>query len=108
MTKIEIVTPLESKVRDGCVVLDAVLLKNLRRMRGYSQAMLYDLCAEKRLYISLSSIKRAEASKPVLYRTALQLAIFYKVNVDKLISSSLIQSEFSTILEQNISAKVEG
>ena len=66
---------------DGRVVLDAGLLKNLRRARSVSQEALAELCFQRRLSVSVASIKRAETGKPVLYRTARHLATIYGVDV---------------------------
>jgi hypothetical protein len=52
----------------------------------WSQATLADICFEQGIRISLSSIKRAEAGKKVLYRTALEFSKIYKVPVTQLLT----------------------
>lgn len=72
---------------DGRIVLDAALLKNLRKARGLSQEALADLCMQRQLAVSIASIKRAETGKVVLYRTARHLAALFEVELDSLIES---------------------
>lgn len=69
---------------DGRVSLNAGLLKALRKARGLSQDALADLCVQRRLPVSIASIKRAETHKAVLYRTARHLATIFEVSVDAL------------------------
>lgn len=66
---------------DGRVVLDTGLLKSLRKARSVSQEALAELCFQRRLSVSIASIKRAETGRPVLYRTARHLAAIYGVEV---------------------------
>jgi tetratricopeptide (TPR) repeat protein/transcriptional regulator with XRE-family HTH domain len=73
---------------DGRIVLDAVLLKSLRKARGLSQEALAELCARRQLPVSIASIKRAETGKVVLYRTARQLATVFEVDLDTLIDDA--------------------
>ena len=70
---------------DGRIVLQSQRLKALRKVRGWSQASLAEFCLDQRLCISLASIKRAETGKSVLYRTARQLAVAYKVEFETLL-----------------------
>ncbi len=70
--------------QDGRVVLCKDQLKTLRRSLGASQEKVAFLCAERGLCVSISSLKRAETSKNVLYRTARDLARFYDVAVEQL------------------------
>ena len=72
-------------VSDGRAPLDVPHLKVLRQRAGLSQEAVSEGCLEKRLCVSLASIKRAEAGKAVLYRTARHLATFYGVDVSTLI-----------------------
>lgn len=65
---------------DGRVVLDAGLLKHLRKARGISQEALAELCFNRHLCVSIASIKRAETGKPVLYRTARHLALIFEID----------------------------
>lgn len=70
---------------DGRIVLDAGLLKALRKTRGLSQDALADLCFSRQVPVSIASIKRAETGKPVLYRTARHLASILDVALDELL-----------------------
>lgn len=72
--------------QDGRVLLDAILLKRLRKARGLSQEALADLCFQYQLCVSIASIKRAETGKIVLYRTARHLAHVFDVELDQLIA----------------------
>lgn len=72
-------------VQDGRVLLDAGVLKGLRKTQGFSQETLADACLDRRLCVSVASIKRAETGKPVLYRTARHLASMFGVEIDALI-----------------------
>ncbi|WP_211443051.1 helix-turn-helix domain-containing protein [Collimonas humicola] len=73
-----------SAISDGRIVLDAGLLKGMRKERGISQEALAELCFTKQLCVSIASIKRAETGKPVLYRTARHLATIFGVDLAKL------------------------
>ena len=66
-------------------MLDPRSLKSLRQMRGLSQDAVAELCVDTRLCLSIASIKRAEAGKAVLYRTARHFAIFYCTDLGSLI-----------------------
>ena len=70
---------------DGHVVLRRETLKSLRRLRGHSQEQVALECAELGLCVSIASLKRAERSASVLYRTARDLARFYEVELAELI-----------------------
>jgi len=72
-------------VANGRTPLDAPQLKVLRQRACLSQEAVSEGCLERRLCVSLASIKRAEAGKAVLYRTARHLATFYGVEVMTLI-----------------------
>eukprot|EP01031_Cornospumella_fuschlensis_P003661 gene3661-4572_t len=75
--------PAESPLpQDGRVLLDATLLKRLRKTRGLSQEALADLCFQQQLCVSIASIKRAETGKIVLYRTARHLAQVFGVTLE--------------------------
>jgi transcriptional regulator with XRE-family HTH domain/tetratricopeptide (TPR) repeat protein len=71
---------------DGRVLLDASLLKKLRKARGLSQEALAELCFHQQLCVSIASIKRAETGKVVLYRTARHLAQVYEVTLESLLA----------------------
>lgn len=87
--------------KDGRLPLNGDLLKQLRKQKGLSQEKLAEQCAEERLYVSLSSIKRAESGSSILYRTAKELAKFYDVSVESLIQNSApdLQKELATVPE---------
>lgn len=69
---------------DGRIVLNTTYLKKLRRINGLSQEKLANACCDKLIHVSISTIKRAEIGKPVLYRTAAELAKFYQVSLEAL------------------------
>lgn len=73
---------------DGRIVLCKDTLKTLRRKLGASQEKVAFLCAEQGLCVSIASLKRAETSKNILYRTARDLARFYQVSVDDLVAGA--------------------
>jgi len=52
------------------VSLEREILINLRQ----EKELLAIICAEKRLYVSIASIKRAETGKNILYRTTRDIA----------------------------------
>lgn len=65
-------------------MLNASLLKDLRRTRALSQEALAELCFNRQLCVSVASIKRAETGKVVLYRTARHLATIFGVGLERL------------------------
>ena len=71
---------------DGKITLNRERLKGLRRILGISQEQLAFQCAEQGLCVSVASIKRAETSKNILYRTARDIARFYQLTVEELIA----------------------
>lgn len=73
---------------DGRIVLCKNTLKSLRRNIGSSQEKMAFLCAEQGLCVSVASIKRAETSKNVLYRTARDIARFYDVELSELLDTN--------------------
>lgn len=79
-------------ISDGRVLLDAGLLKGLRKQRGLSQETLAEACLNRQLCVSIASIKRAETGKPVLYRTARHLATAFQIDVGALVGHSLNQT----------------
>lgn len=74
--------------QDGRVLLDATLLKRLRKARGLSQEALADLCFQRQLCVSIASIKRAETGKIVLYRTARHLAQIFEATLEQLMAQA--------------------
>ncbi|MBI6852846.1 AAA family ATPase [Pseudomonas cichorii] len=90
-------------ISDGRVLLDAGLLKGLRKQRGLSQETLAEACLNRHLCVSIASIKRAETGKPVLYRTARHLATAFQIDVGALLGSSVTRSLMET--EQSITER---
>ncbi|MCG6658009.1 AAA family ATPase [Halomonas campisalis] len=70
--------------QDGRLRLDRQRLKHHRKQLGLSQEALAEHCFDRRLCVSIASIKRAESGRPVLYRTARHLAEIYGVEVEAL------------------------
>lgn len=70
--------------QDGRLRLDRERLKQHRKRLGLSQEALAEYCFDRRLCVSIASIKRAESGKAVLYRTARHLAEIYEVEVETL------------------------
>jgi urea transport system substrate-binding protein len=68
----------------GRLVLDQAALRQLRQARSLSQEELANACFEQRVRVSVSSIKRAEAGHPVLFRIARELARYFDVPVTQL------------------------
>jgi transcriptional regulator with XRE-family HTH domain len=82
---------------DGKITLSPAKLKTLRRACGLSQESLAQRCFEKRLSISIASIKRAETGKPVLYRTARHMAQLYQVDLASLMPAPIPPSQLHGI-----------
>lgn len=76
---------------NGRILLNVTFLKNLRTKRGLTQDTLANDCRINRLAVSISSIKRAESGKKVLYRTALSLARYYEVDITDIICDSEVR-----------------
>ncbi|MGR4068630.1 helix-turn-helix domain-containing protein [Billgrantia sp. C5P2] len=70
--------------QDGRLRLDRERLKQHRKRLGLSQEALAEYCFDRRLCVSIASIKRTESGKTVLYRTARHLAEIYEVEVEEL------------------------
>ncbi|EWH00805.1 helix-turn-helix domain-containing protein [Halomonas sp. BC04] len=56
--------------QDGHLRLDRERLKQHLKRLGLSQLALAEHCFDRRLYVSIASIKRAESGKALLHRTA--------------------------------------
>lgn len=69
----------------GHVVLDAALLRRLRQARLMSQQDLADDCWRRNIQLSLTTIKRAEAGRPVRFRIAREFARSFDVPVTQLL-----------------------
>jgi transcriptional regulator with XRE-family HTH domain len=94
----------------GRVVLDAGVLKQLRNSRQLSQEELANECANRHFRVSISSIKRAETGKPVLFRIARELARFYDVPADRLIgvNASAATSDAISLADEPLNLKDPG
>ncbi|QGX41753.1 XRE family transcriptional regulator [Permianibacter aggregans] len=66
------------------MVLNVDTLRLLRHQQCLSQEELADECRQRGISISVASVKRAEAGKPVIFRTARGLARFFSVTVERL------------------------
>lgn len=71
-------------MQGGRVILDAGLLRQLRQARGLSQEDLASACFRQHIRVSVSTIKRAECGRAVLFRIARELARFFDVPVNRL------------------------
>ena|GEM_PF-1554655 len=80
---------------DGRVALDKGKLKTHRRRLGLSQEQMALQCGEQGLYVSIASLKRAEAERKVLYRTARDISIFFDTPLESLLKEpqALAQAE---------------
>ncbi|WP_026471360.1 AAA family ATPase [Alkanindiges illinoisensis] len=74
---------------DGRIKLNIARLKEKRKHLGLSQEALALHSFELKIYLSVASIKRAEAGKAVLYRTAKQFARLYDIAVEELIHETV-------------------
>lgn len=71
----------------GRVFLVSEILKDLRSEKLQSQEEMAFSCSDRKIRVSIASIKRAETGKPVIYRVARELARYFDVPVQKLIRS---------------------
>ena len=69
----EVLVPPASGPEPGRVLLDADLLRELRRTRLLSQQDLADECWRRNIRVSIATIKRAEAGRAVRFRIAREL-----------------------------------
>jgi DNA-binding XRE family transcriptional regulator len=69
------------------IQLDSALLRQLRRSSLMSQQDLADDCWRRNIRLSLTTIKRAELGRPVLYRVAREYARCFEVPVTRLLRS---------------------
>lgn len=70
--------------KDGRIKLSDATLKALRQRKGLSQEALADECLRSGIHLSISTIKRAESGKSIIYRSAKGFADFYHVSLDAL------------------------
>ncbi len=75
-----------SSASAGRVLLDSERLRELRRGLLLSQEELATQCWQRRLRVSIATLKRAETGRPVLFRTARALASFFDVPVRSLLA----------------------
>ncbi|MGM9484928.1 helix-turn-helix domain-containing protein [Roseateles sp. NT4] len=72
---------------DGRIALAPQRLTAHRLRLGLSQEALAEYCFDRRLCVSIASIKRAESGKSILYRTARHLATAYEIPLESLVSN---------------------
>lgn len=86
-TAIDALPPLPpgARLHLGHVMLDATLLRRLRQARLMSQQDLADDCWRRNIQLSLTTIKRAEAGRPVRFRIAREFARSFDVPVMRLL-----------------------
>jgi predicted ATPase/transcriptional regulator with XRE-family HTH domain len=92
--------------QDGRLRLDRERLKQHRKRLGLSQEALAEYCFDRRLCVSIASIKRAESGKAVLYRTARHLAEIYEVEVEELSAEAEEAAVVASDIEEMESARV--
>jgi transcriptional regulator with XRE-family HTH domain len=88
--------------QDGRLRLDRERLKQHRKRLGLSQ----EYCFDRRLCVSIASIKRAESGKAVLYRIARHLAEIYEVEVEELSAEAEEAAVVAADIEEMESARV--
>jgi transcriptional regulator with XRE-family HTH domain len=86
--------------------LDRERLKQHRKRLGLSQEALAEYCFDRRLCVSIASIKRAESGKAVLYRTACHLAEIDEVAVEELSAEAEEAAVVASDIEEMESARV--
>ncbi|MDD7986123.1 transporter substrate-binding protein [Lentisphaera marina] len=74
---------------DGRVILKGETIKALRLKQCLSRDMFSSKSQEMGCYLSVSTLKRAEAGNKIYYRTAQDIASILKVSIDELKNSSL-------------------
>ncbi|NIC06553.1 helix-turn-helix transcriptional regulator [Halomonas sp. DX6] len=92
--------------QDGRLRLDRERLKQHRKRLGLSQEALAEYCFDRRLCVSIASIKRTESGKAVLYRTARHLAEIYGVEVEELSAEDEEAAAVASDIEEMESARV--
>ncbi|MBD3895017.1 AAA family ATPase [Halomonas sp. ML-15] len=93
--------------QDGRLRLDRQRLKQHRKRLGLSQEALAEHCFDRRLCVSIASIKRAESGRAVLYRTARHLAEIYGVEVEALsVDAEEASAGSASDVEETESARV--
>jgi DNA-binding XRE family transcriptional regulator len=68
----------------GHVMLDNVLLRQLRQAKCMSQQDLADDCWRRNIQLSLTTIKRAESGRAVRFRIAREFARCFDLPVDRI------------------------
>lgn len=86
---------------DGRMPLNKERLKAHRKKLGLSQEQMANECAEKGLYVSVASLKRAETGKRVIYRTARDISQFLGVDLTELIDNSVASDTPEALLQDN-------
>ncbi len=91
---------------DGRLRLNRESLKQHRKRLGLSQEALAEYCFDRRLCVSIASIKRAESGRAVLYRTARHLAEIYGVEVKALSAGTGESAVAASSIEEVDSTRV--
>lgn len=73
--------------------LDREVLVQLRQTRALSQEGLSWACLDRGLPLSMATIKRAEAGRAILYRSAKSFAAYYGCKLSELTTSGLTENE---------------
>ena len=73
-----------SAIRQGRVALRGDTLKALRYQACMSQEEVAAECKRQQIQVSVATLKRAEAGQSVIFRTARELAKYYRVSVETL------------------------
>ncbi len=93
---------------DSKTVLNTKELKRLRKLQGLSQEGLAYACEQRCLRASIATIKRAESGKAVSFRTAHELATFFDVGIEVLVSGSSAHAEVAEKLPESYKAESPG
>jgi ribosome-binding protein aMBF1 (putative translation factor) len=73
------------RLQRGHVMLDNVLIRQLRQARLMSQQDLADECWRRNIQLSLTTIKRAEGGRAVRFRIAREFARCFDVSVTQIL-----------------------
>ncbi len=74
------------------ITLPAGRIAALRRERLLTQAQLVEACVQRRLYVSIATLKRAEGGRSVSLRTASDLARFFEIPLAQLLGTAVVAS----------------
>ena len=88
---------LASKTQRGRVCLNVYALKTLRAARLQSQDEMANACFDGRFRVSIATLKRAEAGKPVMFRIARELARYFGVPVQLIVQAGPVNAGTSQL-----------